>query len=427
MTTARKINAPPYHVQSTAEQLRDGFPYFPFHDSVSALWAQKWRPACVGNFYPLYEGDVADFDPIFAALVEASGDDPAILLRPDDYASHFLPVGERLVVQADEALAAGRTDEARALFLRAGAVYRIARFPINRSPLTQEAWARGKAAFVQTGALLNPPSVPVHIDFPHADPVAGDHDVPIEAYLRVPGGDRPATGWPLVLFVCGLDSCKTDNLSRTQIHADRGYATLIFEIPGTGDCPAAPNDPLSPDRLMSSVLDWVAANAAQHGFDLAKVIARGISTGGYYAFRLAHTHADQLFAVTAEGGGAHHLFDPDWIGAQDRMEYPFALAEVLAHKFGYRSGDYAADVARYMAEAGKFSLVTTGVLDRPSCRLLVMNGTEDSIFPMEDSVIVGTSGHKKDLVLRGDHGHMGAPGEERLVYDWIDDAVTGKP
>ena len=32
------IIAPPYHVQSTAAELRSGFPYFSYHDSVSALW-----------------------------------------------------------------------------------------------------------------------------------------------------------------------------------------------------------------------------------------------------------------------------------------------------------------------------------------------------------------------------------------------------
>jgi len=31
------------------------------------------------------------------------------------------------------------------------------------------------------------------------------------------------------------------------------------------------------------------------------------------------------------------MFDAEWIRAQDQMEYPFALAEALAYKFGYRT------------------------------------------------------------------------------------------
>ncbi|MEU5698023.1 alpha/beta hydrolase family protein [Streptomyces aurantiacus] len=269
----------------------------------------------------------------------------------------------------------GRRVEGRDLFLRAAAICRIARFPVNRSPLGQEAWEKGKAAYEQGGRLLDPPSIPIGIPFTHADTAAGDLDADIAAYLRLPQGQKPATGWPVVLCICGLDAYRTDHTPRTQQHVDRGYATISFEIPGTGDCPAAPNDPASPDRLMSSVLDWVAAGASAYGFNPERILARGISTGGYYAFRIAHTHADRLFAVVAQGGGCHHMFDADWIGAQNQMEYPFALSDALAYKFGYRDPDPAVAVARYAAEAHKFSLADSGILRAPTCKLLVVNGT----------------------------------------------------
>ncbi|HEY3956152.1 MAG TPA: Scr1 family TA system antitoxin-like transcriptional regulator [Streptosporangiaceae bacterium] len=230
--------------------------------------------------------------------------------------------------------------------------------------------------------MLDPPSVPVGIPFTH-DTSAGDRDAAIAAYLRLPPGPKPAGGWPVLLFICGLDAYRTDHTPRTRAHVDRGYATVSFEIPGTGDCPAAPDDPASPDRLMSSVLDWVAASAAEYGFAPGKILARGISTGGYYAFRVAHTHAGRLFAVVAQGGGCHHMFDAGWIRAQNQMEYPFALSDALAYKFGYRDADPAAAVTRYTAEARRFSLADTGVLATPACKLLVINGMEDSIFPIE--------------------------------------------
>ena len=427
MTISGKIIAPPYHVQSTAKALRDGFPYFAHHDSVSALWAQKWRKPCSAGIYPFTDADVADFDPIFAELIETSDDDPQILHRPDEYAKPFFPVAQRLVSRAEDAASRGENDEARDLFLRAAAVYRIARFPINRSPLSQEAWEKGKAAYERGGELLDPPSVPVAVPFTHVDTAAGDRDVPVQAYLRLPEGDRPDAGWPVLLFICGLDAYRTDHTPRTQRHVDHGCATLSFEIPGTGDCPAAPNDPTSPDRLMSSVLDCVEAAASRYGFDPTTVVARGISTGGYYAFRIAHTHADRLCAAVAQGGGCHHMFDPAWIGAQDRMEYPFALAEAMAYKFGYRDADGAAATARYAAEGRRFSLVASGIVGTPTCKLLVINGMEDSIFPIEDSLVVATQGDNKDLVARGDRGHMGNPGAEDILYRWIDDAIAGRP
>ena len=259
--------------------------------------------------------------------------------------------------------------------------------------------------------------------FTQADLNAGDLDVPIQTYLRIPRGIKPKGGWPVLLFICGLDAYKTDHTPRTQTHVDRGFATLSFEIPGTGDCPAAPNDPTSPDRLMSSILDWVVAHGVEYSLDVSKIFARGISTGGYYAMRIAHTHADRLYAVVAQGGGCHYMFDPAWINAQNQMEYPFALADALAYKFGYRGSNPIAD---YAADGRKFSLLDAGVLNRPSCKLLIIDGMEDSIFPIEDNFIVAVKGDKKDLLSRGNRQHMGNPGGEDILYDWIDDALAGK-
>ena len=79
------------------------------------------------------------------------------------------------------------------------------------------------------------------------------------------------------------------------------------------------------------------------------------------------------------------------------------------------------------ADSQKFSLLESGVLDNPSCKLLLINGMEDSIFPIEDNFLVGIQRDKKDLLARGNRGHMGNPGAEEILYDWIDKAVAGKP
>ena len=418
---------PPFHVQTTAKTVRDGFPYFAHHDSVSALWSHKWRSLCAPGIYPFMDANVVDFDPVFADLVQMSGDDPAILNRPDEYAAPFLPVAQKIVARAERALANDDQASARDLFLRAAAVYRIARFPINRSPLTQQAWELGKAAYEQGGLLLDPPSIAVDVPFTYADLAAGDDARPIKAYLRLPNGPAPVSGWPVLLFICGLDAYRTDHTPRTQAHVDHGFATLSFEIPGTGDCPAAPADPTSPDRLMSSVIDWVIANSTEYAFNRDRILARGISTGGYYAFRVAHTHASALFAVVAQGGGTHRMFDLAWIRAQNQMEYPYALADALAYKFGYRNPDPADALADYIAGAGRFSLLDAGILSMPTCKLLAINGMEDSIFPIEDSVLATTHGTGQDLMIRGNRGHMGNPGAEALLYQWLDDAVAGRP
>ncbi|HUN35673.1 MAG TPA: alpha/beta hydrolase [Trebonia sp.] len=416
--------SPRFHVQSTGARLRNGFPYFAHHDSVSALWSLKWRRLCAAGIYPFTGARAGDFDPVFAVLAKASGDDPAIVSQPDEYARPFFPAAARLVAEAEEALSGGGIEAARDLLLRAAAVYKIARFPVNRSPLSQDAWEKGKAVHARADQLLDPPRLAVEIPFTQADTSAGDLDAAIPAYLRVPRGARPAGGWPVVLVICGLDSFRTDQIPRTQAHADRGQATLTFEIPGVGDCPAAPGDPAAPDRLMSSILEWVTASAPAYQLDHRTIIARGVSTGGYYAARLAHTHGRRLLAAVAQGGGAHHMFDAEWIGAQNQMEYAFDLADALAYKFGYRQQSRATAIARYASEASKFSLLDSGVLEAPSCKLLLVNGMEDSIFPIEDSIAVATQGVGKDLVALGGQPHMGLPGSEAIIHEWIDRAIT---
>lgn len=71
----------------------------------------------------------------------------------------------------------------------------------------------------------------------------------------------------------------------------------------------------------------------------------------------------------------------------------------------------------------KFSLIETGILDRPSCRLLVINGMLDSIFPIEDSILVATRGRVKDVRFMEGKYHMGNPGGEGVLLDWINEVL----
>ncbi len=368
------------------------------------------------GIYPFVDGNVEDFEKAFEGLVKANESNSKVILAdPDQFALPFFPVADDLVAQGSSKELDGHTDDARELYLRAAAVYRIARFPINRSCQSQKAWAAGKVAYMRASPYMDPPNLEYFIEHKHADISSGDKMEPIPVYVRRPTGRKPAGGWPVLLFICGLDAYRTDHTNRTTAHVAQGFACVSVEIPGTGDCPAAGNDPRSPDRLWSSVLDWVAERADELGFDVNKVVARGVSTGGYYAMRIAHTHASRLLAVVAQGGGSHHMFDTQWINAQNHMEYPFALADAIAYKFGYRSvDDYILDKPRE-----KFSLLNAGILDMDCTRLLLINGMEDSIFPIEDSMLVLRHGRVKDARFLDEKGHMGNPGAEEMIYEWI--------
>ncbi len=48
------ISAPPFHVQSTAATLKNGFPYFTHHDSVSAIVESEVANSVRTRYLPFY-------------------------------------------------------------------------------------------------------------------------------------------------------------------------------------------------------------------------------------------------------------------------------------------------------------------------------------------------------------------------------------
>lgn len=403
--------APPYHVQ----RLVDDPNSFPHHTSVSALWNLKWKkPASLG-IYPFADGNLKDFEPIFSSLIQSSGDNVDVFFNGDDYAKPFIPVGESLIAQAKEAEQAGKPEDARELFLRAATVYRIARFPINgRSLLSTKAWEAGKAAYLDAAPYLSPLHREVEIPYRHAKSAAGEsaEDV-IPVILTYPlAGNLAGCKYPVILLIVGLDGYRTDQRQFSSEHARRGFACLTVDIPGTGDCPAARNDPTSPERLWSSVLDWIDEN----GFDSLRVVVPGLSTGGYYALRIAHTHANRLLGVVSQGGGGDHMFDPEWIRAQNHSEYPLALADALALKFSYGSvEEYIADEPRK-----KFGLHENGILDMKCTRLLLINRMEDNIFPIDDYILALTRDNIKEAMFIDGAEHTAEPEAGPIIYEWVD-------
>lgn len=254
---------------------------------------------------------------------------------------------------------------------------------------------------------------PVHeVQIPHTHGLSNEGST-IPAYHLLPSSATPSSPSPLLIIFTGLDGYRTELAVWMEGWRQNGVATLILEIPGTGDCPAAPSDPKSPDRLYTSLFDWIAQ---QSGIDQRKVALWAFSTGGFYAMRVAHTHADKLAGVVALGGGCHYMFDARWLDRVNHLEYPFDLANTLAHKWGY--GD---DVDAFKREAmSKFSLLNDGTLDSKKCaRLLLVNGTEDEIFPIDDYYLALMRGPPKEVRFVEGIKHMGEPMSFFIILRWL--------
>jgi dienelactone hydrolase len=288
-------------------------------------------------------------------------------------------------------------------------VYRIARFPAPRSDVQREAWKLGKEMCIKGLGMREYPVQEIMIPHTHRKDNEGAH---ISVYHLLPdiAREKPV---PTVIIFTGLDGYRTELAVWMEGWRQNGIATIVLEIPGTGDCPANVSDPNSPDRLYSSLFDWIDS---QTGLDSKKTAIWAFSTGGYYAIRVAHTHPDRLAGVVALGGGCHHMFDREWLDNVNHLEYPFDLANTLAYKWGYGN-----DVEAFKREASaKFSLLNDGTLDRPDCaRLLLVNGTEDEIFPIDDYYLALQHGAPKEARFVPETKHMGEPMSFFIILSWL--------
>ncbi|KAF1984360.1 alpha/beta-hydrolase [Aulographum hederae CBS 113979] len=379
----------------------------PHHESFKQLWETKWKQPANMGVYPFMFGAAKDFEPIVEEMTKKGLKEP---YDWDAYAEVFVPFAEELVSKAEEAEKAGDKEKASEYFLRASAVYRISRFPAPRSAKQREAWEKGKVVTLKGLGLREHPVQEIKV--PHKHAIEGEgSEIPI--YHLMPEGASKENPAPVVWIMTGLDGYRTELAVWMEGWRQNGVGTIVVEIPGTGDSPAKPTDPKSPDREWSSLLDWIAT---QDGIDQKKICVWAFSTGGFYAIRLAHTHPDRLAGVVALGGGTHHMFDPEWLSEVNHLEYPFDLATTLCYKFGYGT-----DIDAFKKEASdKFSLLKDGTLDKPECaRLFLVNGTEDEIFPIDDYYLALQHGAPKEARFVPGIKHMGEPESFFIILKWI--------
>ncbi|KAH8702102.1 conidial pigment biosynthesis protein Ayg1 [Talaromyces proteolyticus] len=384
---------------------------YPHKNSIKGLWDSKWKFACQKSVYPFHDGAFEDFEPIFEKLISENINDACT----DEYTSAFLSTAKSLEIKAEEEIKKGNTEKASEYNRRAAVVYRISRFPYvgpasaGTNQLKRAAFDRQKQVYLDAVSTWSPAIKEVVIPHKHR---AGLDGASIPLLVRVPEHASPSKPVPVVLIMTGLDGYRCDNSQRTHEIVGRGWATIICEIPGTADCPADPADPQSPDRLWNSVLEYMVS---RREFDMQKVAAWGLSAGGYYAIRAGSTHGKHLLGCVAHGPGSHHFLSPEWLERIDDHEYPFLISPAMAEKYGFKS------VEEFKKNGQKkFSLIETGIADKPSCRILLLNGVDDGVVPIEDCLVLFNHGSPKEGRFIEKLPHMGYPNTLPVAYEWFE-------
>ncbi len=270
--------------------------------------------------------------------------------------------------------------------------YRIARYPAMRCDAQREAYRRSQECYLRLPQ--DPPIERLRIPFRGGGTIVAD--------LRVP---RRAERPPVVVLWGGIDSYKEER--RTDAYLRAGIATLAMDMPGTGDAPIPGSE--DAERIWDDVFDHLRSREDVDGRRVALV---GNSTGGYWAAKLAHTHRGRIVAAVDHGGPAHFAFERGWIEKAERGEYPFALAETLARAFG------GASEGEWVERSPRLSLLALGILDRPCAPLLLVNGTEDSVFPIRDMYLLLDHGDPKSARFYPG-GHMGPSEANDAIVPWV--------
>jgi esterase FrsA len=320
----------------------------------------------------------------------------------------FLAAAQPFTEQAASAEAAGDRAAAIQAWGVAYNLCQIGRYPAPNSPAKRRAYDQARAHHARLLRLLDPSAERVEMPFRARAGEAG-HAV---GHLRKPAG--AAAPLPLVVTWGGIDSFKEERAVLTGPFLEAGLAVLAIDIPGTGEAPLV--GAVDAERLWDAVFDWIDQRP---DLDSARVGLHGLSTGGYWATKLAHTHRARLRAVINQGGCVHFAFQPDWARRSADGEYSFELLETLATTWGMQTAE------EWVAYAPCLSLLDQGVLDQPCAPMLLVNGVNDSVFPIADMELLLRHGDAKQARFFEGFGHMG-PGAQTvpLMVGWLRDRLA---
>ena len=303
----------------------------------------------------------------------------------------------------------GRNQDAAALYSRASGLYFMGRFPCPNHPAKERCAVAERETYLAAARFWKPPIERIAVPFAGR---AGEGREVIGLLRRPPGVARPC----VVVMWGGVDAWKEQMTVMSDAFLARGLATIAMDNAGTGESPV--KGVVDADRQFVAMFDWAAAQA---DLDASRVGCLGRSFGGYWATRLAHLHPERIAGAVNWGGGAHFMYQRDWVEASRFPDsYLMELVETRSRMLG------ATNDAEYIEFFERLSLLKQGILDRPCAPLLLVNGKEDKQCPIADVHLLIEHGSPKSVRLFPG-GHMGiTPQTLPTIVTWLADRVAAR-
>lgn len=264
-------------------------------------------------------------------------------------------LGELDVERARRALQEGHALTARSWYLAAAACYRVGQVPLPDSdPAKASMYHRLINAYGSAGELVEPATEHVSIGW----------------------GGGQLTGWllrpptvlppPTVIVMGGFDGWREEYHVGATYLVERGIAVLLMDGPGQGETRLFGGLTMGPDvtDAFSAMIDFIEGDARLND----DVGIWGNSMGGFLAAAAA-IHDPRIRACCVNGGTVRPVEFPE--------RFP-RMIEKVQLLLG------ADDPARAMKAMADFTL-SAGDLNRLRCPLLVLHGTPDQVFLVENA------------------------------------------
>ncbi len=307
-------------------------------------------------------------------------------------------LGDRDFARAERAITGGHALTARSWFRAAAACYRVGQVPLPDSdPRKRGMYLRLIEAYGAAGELDDPPIE--HVQIPWAGAA-------LCGWLIRPPGSSPA---PTVIIMGGFDGWREEYHVGAEYLRARGIAVLLMDGPGQGetrlfqglnmrsDVTAAFGTMISfieaDDRLSPSIGIW------------------GNSMGGFLAAAVA-SHDPRIAACVVNGGTVRP--------AEILDRFPRFTTKVTS-LLGIADPDAATSALNEF-------LLTPADLARISAPLLVLHGTPDQVFLIENARALFDGAGSADKTFEewpdGDHCIYNHSHEKHtIVADWLADRL----
>ncbi|BCH21484.1 alpha/beta hydrolase family protein [Mesorhizobium sp. L-8-3] len=320
-----------------------------------------------------------------------------------NWAAAWVGRGDCYAGEARSAENRGDDAAARDAWYQAYAFYFMGRFPCPNHPDKLASYQKELDAYRRFGRHAAPKIEVVSIPFAGRDGEGSE----ITFYVRMPVDvENP----PVIVMWGGVDAWKEEMTILTEGIAKHGIATIALDNVGTGQSPimAGPDG----ERQFIPLFDWVERCGR---FDAARMAIVGRSFGGYWATKLAHLMPERFRAAVNWGGGAHFMFQPDWV---EKSRYPdsylMELVETRSRMLGATTDE------EYIEGFRQLSLLDQGLLDRPCAPMLLINGKDDTQCPIRDIELLTEHGDPKSVRLFLGRGHMGfGPDTVPTIIRWL--------